>query len=266
MKLAEKSLGTLLMFAAAVFLPACAPERSQAAGTDGAGQPKLEGPDSFIDRFANRNPKRWSVSHDWSNGSWMVNDWHKSQVSFNDGLRLQLGGGKGGKRPFSSGEVQSRSTFGHGYFETAMRAAPGSGIVTGFFTYTGAPFGKPWNEIDVEILGARPTKLFATYFYKGEKVSEVVDLGFDATRGVHHYSFDWQPGWIRWYVDGRMVHETRGRKLPLPNEKQKLMMHLWGSETQTDWVGPFDARSLPTTANFACVAYDPVKPGRDGCR
>ncbi len=235
------------------------------SGSQTAG-PRIAGADPFIDRFDARDPERWSVSHNWSNGDWAANDWQRSQSRFGKGLSLTLAPAVADSAPFSSGEVQSRDTFGHGYYETSMRAAPGSGIVTGFFTYTGPYFGKEWNEIDVEVLGARPREVLLTYFLGEEKISKAVPLGFDATKSHHHYAFDWQPGSLAWYVDGKLVHRERGGTVPLPRERQKIMMSVWASQTLTDWVGPFDTNALPSTAHFACVAYNPGMARGGKCR
>lgn len=237
--------------------PAAAPTIAQKRITEGS---------PFIDDFSATDRSKWSISSGWSNGSYMVNDWQSSQSTFGDGLTLTLAARKSAKHPFSSGEVQSRQTFGHGYYETRMQAAAGSGVVTGFFTYTGPPFGKPWNEIDVEILGSKPKEILLTYFYKGKKVSYAHKVDFDATRSLHNYAFDWQPGKIEWFVDGKSVHQVDGAELPLPDHAQKLMMHVWASETLTDWVGPFDASALPVAARFTCVAYEDRKPAQRLCR
>lgn len=255
-----------LAAAAWAVVASCGPVPTSASEPeDHPAQARLIGCAEFLDRFAALDAKRWAISDGWSNGNWMVNDWRKSQSRIAKGLRLTLARDVVPSRAFSSGEVQSRETYGHGYYEARLRAAPGSGVVTGFFTYTGPPFGKPWNEIDVEILGARPTKLFATYFYKGEKVGRAIELGFDATRASHTYAFDWQPGSIRWFVDGKLVHKAEGGELPIPDEQQKIMFHLWASQTLTDWAGEFDARSLPTTAVIECAAYSRNKPAEDRC-
>lgn len=232
-----------------------------------ASPPVVRGALPFSDRLTRLDGERWSASHGWTNGDWAVNDWQASQARIDGrGLILELAPKVTAKYPFSSGEVQSRHTYGHGYYETRLRAAPGSGVVTGFFTYTGPSFGKPWNEIDVEILGNKPREILFTYFLEGKKRSHIHRVGFDATKEVHHYAFDWQPGAIRWYVDGRLAHEEKGSELPLPNAAQKIMMSVWASRSLTDWVGPFDPSALPTTGLFECVAYSRNRSGGNACR
>ena len=208
----------------------------------------------FLDPMIQYRKKRWFISDGWSNGDYAMNDWRRGQVKFKGSLRLTMGTNRNSSYPFSSGEVQSRTTHGHGYFETTMRAAKGSGLVSGFFTYTGAPFNQPWNEIDIEILGAKPREILLSYHYKDERVSHVHQLGFDASEGFHTYGFDWQPGHIEWYVDGQPVFRATADDLTLPNIPQKIYLSLLGSRTLADWAGPFDETALPASVEYVCVA------------
>ncbi len=219
----------------------------------------------FVTKFSSINTKIWSVSDGWSNGPYMVNDWRKSQIRLGKTLELLLERRAGGAQAYSSGEVQSRLTYGHGYYEVTMQAARGSGIVAGFFTYTGPPFGRPWNEIDVEILGKNTREASLTYFYEGKSRSHIAKLDFDAAETLHHYAFDWQPGHLRWYVDGELVHEANGAELPLPNEQQKIMMHLWGTQRSKEWAGSFDPSAIPANMHIGCVAYSSLRSGVDKC-
>ena len=94
----------------------------------------IPGAEPFVDRMAAHDKRRWSISNNWTNGAYMVNDWQASQTQYNGKLTLTLARDISKKHPFSSGEIQSRQHFGHGFFETTMKAAKGSGIITGFFT------------------------------------------------------------------------------------------------------------------------------------
>ena len=249
-----KAAAWVLAGAGGVWALAALPSSSDAEPVSKRPQ-LLRGAAEFQDRFREFRSDRWSISDGWYNGSYMVNDWRADQTVVADGVELILAPNRTEHAAYSSGEVQSVQTYGHGYFEARLRAASGSGIVTGFFTYTGPHWGNEWNEIDVEIVAAKPRQVMFTYFTGGEKVSKIVDLGFDATKSEHVYGFDWQPDSIRWYVDGRLMHEARGDALPLPREKQKIMFSLWGSDTLTEWLRPFDPTSLPSTAKFTCVSY-----------
>lgn len=246
----------LALLTSAVAIPSALGLATVGSGQSGSPGPRIPGGEPFVDTLSTLDRTLWAVSDGWANGPYMVNDWQASQARFGDGLTLTLAPGID-EHPYSSGEVQSRVKYGHGYFETTMRAAPGSGVITGFFTYTGPPFGEHWNEIDVEILGATPREVLLTYFFGDETISTPIPLDFDATAEYHTYGFDWQPGYIEWYLDGRSIHKVTGGKLPLPNRAKKLMVHLWGSETLTEWSGRFDSKAMPTAATFTCIAYSP---------
>ncbi len=242
---------------------------NEALGNGGNARPvgpRIEGGGKpFRDTFNRLRKDRWKVSHGWRNGKWAANDWRRSQAKFDDGLQMTLEPRLSPLADYAGAEMQSRRNFGHGYFEITMRAAKASGTVSSFFTYTGPPFGKPWNEIDIEILGAKPREVMFTYFLDGEKVEHIHELDFDTTQGFHTYGFDWQPGHLRWYVDGELAHEASAAELGLPNIKQKLMTSLWGSETLTDWVGAFEVDALPTTMSVACIAYAADYASRKPC-
>lgn len=215
---------------------------------------RIEKGQSFTDDLSTFRGRRWYISHGWSNGNYAMNDWQKGQAEFKNGLTLTMGTNRQSNYPFSSGEVQSRKRHGHGYFETTMRAAKGSGLVSGFFTYNGPAFKKPWNEIDVEILGAKSDEVQFTVYYHDDKFSHVHKLGFDASEGFHTYGFDWQPGYIDWYVDGERVFRATADDITLPDIPQKIFMNLLGSRTLNRWAGPFDETALPATVEYSCVA------------
>lgn len=221
---------------------------------------------SFVDRFDRLDRARWSVSGGWRNGDYMVNDWQVAQARAERGLTLTLARNPAAPAGFSSGEVQSSARYGYGYYEASFRAAPGSGVVTGFFTYTGPAFGTVWNELDVEIIGRRPREVMFTYFVGPAKRSHTVQLPFDATKETHAYGFEWQKESLRWFVDGRQVHESSAADMGFPTLPQKMMVHLWASSTLGSWLGPFDPAALPTTAHFTCIHYAPTRAAVGTCR
>src|SRR6185369_803329 len=53
---------------------------------------------------------------------------------------------------YSGAELRTKDAYLYGRFETRMRSAAGSGLLSSFFTYSDASY-PTWNEIDLEILG-----------------------------------------------------------------------------------------------------------------
>ena len=157
------------------------------------------------------------------------------------------------------------NVYRYGYFETRMQVPRGSGLVTGFFTYARPGGENSWDEIDIEILGRDTRAIQFTYFRQGDRHIETRPLGFDAAEGPHTYAFEWTPRAIRWYVDGRMVHEETGSNGPLPQGTQRLYLHMWNTETLNDWLGPILPWEGPWRLNVSCIAYAPTYAGRSLC-
>ena len=210
----------------------------------------------------------WTISNGWNDGSFVDTDWLASQVRpSKTGLSFVLEKNKSTSTGFASGEIISHERYRYGYFEASMQAARGDGLVTGFFTYTGPVHHAPWNEIDVEILGRDTRHARFTYHVQGENNQSVtVALPFDAASGYHDFGFDWQPGYIRWYVDGRPMLTVTGRQLPLPTESQEIVFDLWNGRKMDGWTGTFHWTGQPLIARLRCVAYAPRYDGGMRCR
>lgn len=221
---------------------------------------------AFTERFSVIDESRWIVADGWTNGEWTANDWRASQVrTIPDGLEVTLARTRGGEKRFSSGELQSQVEYRYGYFETRMRVPRGSGLVTGFFTYTRPGAERTWDEIDIEILGRDTRAIQLSYFRHGRQQNVTLPLPFDAAEDMHTYGFEWTPRAIRWYVDGRLLHEVTGANGALPQRPQRLYLHLWNTETLTDWLGPILPWEGPWRLNVACIAYAPSYQGQSLC-
>jgi len=162
-----------------------------------------------------------------------------------------------GGRPYRSGAFASARSFEYGRFEAEIRAAPGPGLVTGFFLHRDAPR----QEIDVELAGSDPRAMLVNvYFNPGDEGAAMsfgyrgapcrIDLGFDATEDFHRYAIDWRPGLIAWSVDGRIVHERVGwDPTPLPHLPMRLHANLWAPRSE-ELAGRLDENALPARSSF----------------
>lgn len=217
--------------------------------------------EAFHDTFDTLDRERWFVSHDWTNGAHQGCTWRRDRVSVEDG-RLVLSIGEtsdpDGPRAVDCGEIQTRTDYGHGVYETRMRAAKGSGLVSAFFTYTGEVHGNPHDEIDVEIAGKNVSRFEANYFVDGTGDHvERIALPVPADEAFIHYAFEWADGVLRWFVDGALVHEVRGDDLP--DARQRIYFSLWnGTERSEAWLGPFDEAAIPTALAVDWVAFTPA--------
>ena len=205
---------------------------------------------------------RWFISHGWSNGDIQSCEWRADAVTgSNTNIRLTLSDHGGKVRPIGCGELQTKAkNFGYGMYEARMRSAAGSGLNTAFFTYIGPPNGVPnHDEIDFEFLGKNPKTVQLNYYVDGKPIDPaIIPLGFDASAEFHTYSFVWEPEKIRWYIDGKLVHETKSGG-PLPSHPGGIYLSLWsGSKIVDEWLGPFQY-TKPVSAEYAWVKYTPVR-------
>lgn len=203
---------------------------------------------------------RWYVANGWTNGPVQGCEWRAEAVSAKDKSVVLTLSDKGGKvSKISCGELQSTAKFGYGTFTASLRAAAGSGLNTGFFTYTGPPQGSPaHDEIDFEFLGKDTTKVQLNYYINGKSQGAyLADLGFDASKDFHEYAYVWQPDKIRWYIDKKLVHETADG-VPIPTHPGKIHLTLWsGTPAVNGWLGPFEYKQ-DVDAAFAWVKYTPL--------
>ncbi|MSQ48699.1 MAG: glycosyl hydrolase family protein [Deltaproteobacteria bacterium] len=177
------------------------------------------------------------------------------------GSQLAISKTATGNRPYRSGAFASVDSFQHGRFEAEIKAARGSGLVTGFFLHRGSPR----QEIDVELPGSDVRSMLVNVFFNpGDDGAAIgfgyrgspcrIDLGFDATLDFHLYAIDWRPGRITWSVDDRIVHERVGwDPTPLPHLPMRLHANLWAPRSE-ELAGRIDDDALPATATFKNVA------------
>lgn len=179
----------------------------------------------------------------------------------NEGATLEIDTIEGDVRPYRSGAFASARTFQNGRFEAEIRAAPGSGLITGFFLHR----DRPRQEIDIEFSGANPGRMLANvYFNPGDDGTAMdygyrgspcwIDLGFDATTGFHRYAIDWRPDRVAWLVDGCVVHERFGwDPTPIPHLSMRVYANLWAPNSE-ELAGRIDEATFPVAADFKNVS------------
>lgn len=240
------------------------PATPEAAPAPSASPALPQTGEAFVERFGrDAISDRWNISDGWSNGDWMLNDWRRGEVEHRtDLLTLHLRPGPSNStKELSSGEIQSHQRFRYGYFEVRMKVPRGAGLVTGMFSYAGRDGRVRPNEIDIEILGRNTRVVELTIHEGGQATSKKVTLPFDAADGFHTYGFDWQPGYVRWYVDGQLIHVEDGPAARRVTRPQQFILNLWASRELHAWVGRIDMARAPWRLDVACVAYSPAYSG-----
>jgi beta-glucanase (GH16 family) len=169
--------------------------------------------------------------------------------------------------PYSSGEYRTLGFYGYGCFEASFQPVARPGVVTSLFTFAG-PYdnggnGKH-NEIDIEFLGYDTTRFQANFWTNDDTYQRghehTVDLGFDASQGLHRYGFKWTSSGITWYVDGvavySVVDSTTDPTPKVTDSLHKIMVNLWPVDnTASAWAGTFVYPGNPLVAHYDWVRY-----------
>jgi GR25 family glycosyltransferase involved in LPS biosynthesis len=233
-------------------ISAIASEQSEALKSRVVFEDDLSGP-----------PARWLLRDDTFPGN--IGLFRKTNVvaEANGGLSLTVIQESLGVRDFSAAAISTRGAFLYGRFEAILQATNASGLVTGFFLHRDSPR----QEIDVEITGNRPDRLLVNVFYnpgpEGAKFDYgyrgtpvAIPLKFDASKSAHRFAIEWEPGEIRWLVDGELVHH-RGAwdPTPIPDLPMALHVNTWPTRSR-ELAGRLALRSLPASAIVRSIAVD----------
>ena len=200
----------------------------------------------FLDNMDSYNTSLFTKADGWTNGLPFNVGWRADHANFANGiltLTLDNVGCPSGcsNTPYASDEYRRNVLTGYGLYEANYKAAKASGIVGGsFFLYTGPSDNQPWDEIDFESLGNNTTQVQLNYYTNGVGGHEtIINLGFDSSAGFHTYGMDYEPTFIKWYIDGVLVHTENGSRGTLPSRTMKMMMNLWAGSGVDSWIGPF---------------------------
>jgi len=223
--------------------------------------PRIATGASFFDDFSRIDRKRWYVSHGWNNGPNHGCAWSASnnRLTPPHGVDQILDDRPAVERPYSCGELQSMEFYGYGTYEVRLRSIDASGVVTGFFVYTGPPHGagKRHDEIDFEFMGRSPGQVQLNYFAAGQGGHERnIDLGFNAGTTINDYAFQWTPDSIRWFVNGKLVHEVKRKADEAwPFEPGKIYLSIFTAIGMEGWTGRFQYPGHPLIATYEHVAF-----------
>ena len=153
----------------------------------GGKSEKNGGSTGGCDKAPRLNNKRYSLEHhmyeddvaNWerrgisANYFPFGNVWNPNQVSFNCTnpgimtIALEKCSQDCWGFPITSGEYRSTKFYGPGNkFEARFKAARGSGVINGFFTFA----WDPHHEIDIEILGNDTTKIQVNVYKDGNSI------------------------------------------------------------------------------------------------
>ena len=218
---------------------------------------------SFEDDLADVQSARWLLRKDTFPGNHGLFRPANVTTQSGGGLSLAVIQEPLRVRNFSAAAISSRGSFLYGRFEATLQATSVSGLVTGFFLHRDSPR----QEIDIEITGNRPTRLLVNVFYnpgaEGAKFDygyrgtpAAIPLGFDASKASHRFAIEWDPGEIRWFVDGELVHRRAAwNPTPIPDLPMMLHINTWPTRSR-ELAGRQALRALPASAIVRSIAVD----------
>jgi len=213
----------------------------------------------IYDTFNSFDKTIWQKA-DWSNGTPFYNAWCPNQVNFNQSLlTLRLDQLTCHEKTHASGEYRTLDNYKYGRYTVRMKTSNIVGTISSFFTYTGPAEGTQWDEIDIEILGLTPQKIQINYWRNGKEHPKTFNLGFDASKNFHTYSFVWRKEYIQWYVDNTLIYEVKENHLKnndsLPINPGKIIMNLWAAIGIESWSGKY-IQNTSSQAYYDYVKYE----------
>ncbi len=137
-----------------------------------------------------------------------VHQWFKSSRPFgwgavdpanvgvsNGQLGIRLPGGS-----LNGGEVRSLSLTRFGSYRARIKVANAPSSLTAFFLYKKPDFAQ---ELDIEIFNDSSRRVWFSTYSGGSQTNTIEKLlPFDATAGFHEYAIEYDPGLVRFLVDG----------------------------------------------------------------
>lgn len=212
------------------------------------------------DRLERLDLLRWSARTDTFTGNLAL--FRPLNVEFHgvEGATFHVRREDLGVRQYSAGALSSNAQYLFGRFESTFQASNAPGVITGFFLHRNSPH----QEIDIEIAGNMPSRLLVNVFYNpGDEGAQFdygyrgapshIELGFDASKGMHRYVIEWTPCEIRWWVDDRLVHRrVLWDPTPIPHLPMKLHVNTWLSRS-TQLAGRLNNRRLPAMTHVQSI-------------
>ena len=160
-----------------------------------------------------------------------------------------------GRISYTSGRIstQHKRDFTYGLFEARLKVPKGKGYLPAFWLMTTDEdrFGQ-WpvcGEIDImEILGNHTKTNHGTIHYglpHAQNQGSITLAEGDFSEVFHDFALKWEPGVIRWYVDGKLFHEVKqwysadhgGDPKPFPAPFDHDMYLIFNLAVGGSWVG-----------------------------
>ncbi len=161
------------------------------------------------------------------------------------------------------GNIRTNEAFLYGRFEVSMQSAAGAGVISSFFLYNldlGCNWPEENNEIDIEMTGNSENVLFTTHYPGPIYYTSTFDPGFNPHDSLHNYIIEWEPGIVRWFVDGELAYVQDQAFVDGLIHPMRLLMNLWAVDNES-WAGIWDPSIMPVSSYYDFVRYYEYTPG-----
>ncbi len=169
---------------------------------------------SFVDNFDSFNTNNWMKSSFTLERSLL----DPANVDVNNGnLRIKIPA-----NTLNGGEIESKGVYKYGTYRARMKLPNAPSSITGLFLYMGPEL---YNEIDIEVYNDNSGNVDFTTYANGKMQHCVTkNMGFDPTADFHEYRFDFNPGNLNFYVDGKLMQSwTDG----MTTNSMYLLVNTW---------------------------------------
>jgi len=133
-------------------------------------------------------------------------------------------GRDGSERPYTSARLKTLGTFSqtYGKFEARMKIPRGQGVWPAFWMLGDNITSAGWpacGEIDImENIGKEPNTVHGTMHGPGYSGAQAIGGPYSSAApfadGFHVFTVEWEPGVLRWYVDGTLYQTRTPADLP----------------------------------------------------
>jgi licheninase len=168
----------------------------------------------FHDDFTSFDARQWvKIGRPFGHGTL-----DPANVTVADGfLGIKLPAGT-----LDGGEMRSTSVYRYGTYRTRMKIADAPSSLTAFFLYKRPDYAQ---EIDIEIFNDDTGRImFSTYSGFAQTHNIVGDLPIDLTADFHVYTIEYDPGSVRFLLDGQ---ELQRWSTGLPRSSMYLFTNAW---------------------------------------
>jgi beta-glucanase (GH16 family) len=169
---------------------------------------------SFRDDFTTFDTRQWTTSsRPFGYGAVLP----ANVAVANELLGVKLPGGT-----LDGGEAHTTSLYRYGSYRAHLKVANAPSSLTAFFLYKRPDYAQ---EIDIEIFGDSSRQImFSTYSGGGQTNTIKRTLSFDPTAGFHDYDIEYDPGSVRFLVDGS---EMQSWSTGVPRSSMYLYVNAW---------------------------------------